>query len=132
MGFKYHSYVFLQYLLQVLVCDFQWLFMKVFTVYLRHCAFGLLTYVVKTVFMFLRLSIFSSLAVFSFDRCPVRITCIAQLCSFVSGQEITHCCMNIELRQLLLYCWAAFKCNILCTRFYNEMIFWEQPISNDW
>ena len=65
--------------------------------------------------------LFSSLAVFCFDYCQMGIFCW----SFVfRHQKITHWCINLDLRQLLLCCWTIW--DVLWPTSYIEIIFWEQ------
>ena len=65
--------------------------MKAFIVNLRYCAFGLVTFVVKTVFHVLLFRIFSSLTVYYFDHYQMGIAYSVQLYIFVTGsQKIEH------------------------------------------
>lgn len=46
------------------------------------------------------------------------------LCSVFRHQKITHWCINLDLRQLLLCCWTIW--DVLWPTSYIEIIFWEQ------
>lgn len=90
-----------------------WKYLAV-VVNLRYYPFGPVALLRTLYSAFFSLHIFLNLAVFCFDNYQMGIGCSAYLCIFFSERRWLIGARPLELQQLMLSCWAAFKFNVLC------------------